>query len=88
MLLSVRGFCHSDLFLQGGFSKMLRNRLSNRTTGIYCLVIGVIIAIAGVYFWTSGHGTRGPVLLVVAVVVLAFGGYAFMASSKKPTSTR
>ena len=67
---------------------MLRNRLSNRTTGIYCLVIGVIIAIAGVFFWVSGHGVRGPVLLVVAVVVLAFGGYAFMASSKKTTSTR
>ena len=74
-------------FFARGFSKMLRNRLSNRNTGIYCLVIGVIIAIAGVFFWVTGHGVRGPILLVVAVVVLAFGGYAFM-SSKKTTSTR
>lgn len=66
---------------------MLRNRLSNRTTSIYCLVVGVIIALAGVFFWVSGHGVRGPVLLVVGVVILAFGGYAFMASSKKATGT-
>ncbi len=67
---------------------MLRNRFHNRTTGIYCLVIGVIVAIAGVYFWASGHSARGPVLLVVAVVVLAVGVYALITSSKKATTPR
>jgi hypothetical protein len=64
------------------------NNLLNKNTGIGGLVLGLIIAIAGAYFWVSGHGLRGPVLLVVGVVMLAFGGYAFMASSKKTTSTR
>ena len=86
MLLTVRGFCHSDLFLPGGFSKL--NKLLNKNTGIGGLVLGLILALAGVYFWASGHGLRGPVLLVVGVVMLAVGGYAFMASSKKATSTR
>ena len=64
------------------------NNLLNKNTGIGGLVLGLIIALAGVYFLVSGHGVRGPVLLVVGVVMLAFGGYAFMASSKKTTSTR
>ena len=64
------------------------NNLLNKNAGIGFLVLGLIIALAGAYFWASGHGVRGPVLVVVGVVMLAFGGYAFMASSKKTTSTR
>lgn len=64
------------------------NNLLNKNAGIGFLVLGLIIALAGAYFWASGYGVRGPVLVVVGVVMLAFGGYAFMASSKKTTSTR
>ncbi len=64
------------------------SNLLDKNAGIVFLVVGLVIAIAGAYFWASGHGVRGPVLLVVGVVMLAFGVYAFMASSKKGTSTR
>jgi len=64
------------------------SNLLNRNAGIGSLVLGLIVAIAGVYFWVSGHGLRGPVLLVVGVVLLAFGVYAFMASSKKASGSQ
>lgn len=56
--------------------------LLNRTTGIIGTILGLILAIVGVYFWATGHPRRGPVLLAVGVVILAFGAYAYMTSAK------
>jgi uncharacterized protein YacL len=55
----------------------------NKTTGMAGLVIGLILAIVGAITWFGlNHHKLGPGLLVLGVIVLAVGGYAFMASGK------
>ncbi|GEM_PF-1525926 len=59
--------------------------LLNRTTGIIGTVLGLIVAIVGIYFWffaRAHHPVRGPVLLVVGILILAFGAWAYMTSIK------
>jgi uncharacterized membrane protein YccC len=55
----------------------------NRTSGIIGTVVGLILAILGAFTWFSlGHHKLGPGLLVVGIIVLAFGIYAYMTSVK------
>lgn len=55
----------------------------NRTSGIIGTVVGLILAIIGAFTWFSlGHHKLGPGLLVVGIIILAFGIYAYMTSMK------
>lgn len=55
----------------------------NRTSGIIGTVVGLILAILGAFTWFSlGHHKLGPALLVVGIIVLVFGIYAYMTSVK------
>lgn len=55
----------------------------NRTSGIIGTVVGLILAIVGAFTWFSlGHHKLGPGLLVLGIIVLAFGIYAYMTSMK------
>lgn len=55
----------------------------NRTNGIIGTVVGLILAILGAFTWFSlGHHKLGPALLVVGIIVLVFGIYAYMTSVK------
>ncbi len=57
----------------------------NRTTGIIGTILGLILAILGIYLWflsTPVHHKLGPGFLVVGIIILAFGAYAYMSSAK------
>ncbi len=55
----------------------------NKTTGMAGLVIGLVLAIVGGITWFGLHHHKlGPGLLVLGVVVLAVGAYAYMTSAK------
>lgn len=58
--------------------------LLNRTTGIIGTVLGLILAILGGYLWfgPTTHHKLGPGFLVVGIIILAFGAYAYMTSAK------
>jgi flagellar basal body-associated protein FliL len=54
-----------------------------KMNGLIGTVIGLILAIVGAFFWFSlGHHKLGPGLLVIGILILAFGIYAYMAGSK------
>ena len=55
----------------------------NRTSGIIGTVVGLILAIVGAFtLFSLGHHKIGAGLLVVGVIVLVFGIYAYMTSVK------
>jgi uncharacterized membrane protein len=59
--------------------------MRNRVTGIIGTVLGLILAIAGIYFWfisNPAHHKVGPAALVVGIILLAFGAWAYMGSAK------
>ena len=59
------------------------SNLLNRTNGIIGTVVGLILAIVGIYFFAAGsHHKIGLGLLVVGIIVLAFGVYAYMTSMR------
>ena len=59
------------------------SNLLNRTNGIIGTVVGLILAIIGAFTWFAlGHHKLGPAILVVGVIILAFGVYAYMTSAK------
>ena len=58
-------------------------RLLTRTNGLIGTVVGLILALVGVVSLLAlGHHKIGIGLIVVGVLVLAAGAYAFMTSSK------
>ena len=60
----------------------------NKTTGMAGLVIGLILAAAGAFTWFGlNHHKLGPGLLVLGVVVLAVGVYAYM-TTNNPSGAR
>ena len=63
------------------------SNLLNRTNGIIGTVVGLILAIVGVFSFASlGHHKIGIGLLVVGIIVLAFGIYAYMTSMRAKSS--
>ena len=59
--------------------------MRSRATGIIGTVLGLILAILGVYLWflsTPVHHKLGPGFLVVGIILLAFGTWAYMGSAK------
>jgi len=57
----------------------------SRTTGIIGTVLGLILAILGIYLWFISavpHHKLGPGFLVLGIILLAFGAYAYMTSAK------
>lgn len=55
----------------------------NRTTGIIGTALGLILAIIGAFAWFGlQHHKIGPGLLVLGIIILAFGAYAYMTSAK------
>ena len=62
-------------------------RLLTRTNGLIGTVVGLILALVGVVALVAlGHHKAGIGLLVVGVILLGVGVYAFM-TSPKATST-
>lgn len=56
-----------------------------RITGIIGTALGLILAIFGVYLWFISnpvHHKLGPGMLVVGVVLLAVGAFAYTRSAK------
>jgi uncharacterized membrane protein YczE len=59
--------------------------MRSRATGIIGTVLGLILAILGIFLWflsTPVHHKLGPAFLVVGVILLAFGTWAYMGSTK------
>jgi uncharacterized membrane protein YccC len=59
--------------------------MRSRLTGIIGTVLGLILAILGVYLWfisSSPHHKLGPAFLVVGIILLAFGAWAYMGSTR------
>jgi protein-S-isoprenylcysteine O-methyltransferase Ste14 len=59
--------------------------MRSRVTGIIGTVLGLILAILGVFLWflsTPVHHKLGPGFLVVGIILLAFGAWAYRGSAK------
>ncbi len=59
--------------------------MRSRLTGIIGSVLGLILAILGVYLWfisSVPHHKLGPIFLVVGIILLAFGAWAYMGSAR------
>ena len=53
-----------------------------RLLGIIGSALGLILAILGVYFLISSGGTLSIVVLVVGILILALGGWAYRGSAR------
>ncbi|HEY7347381.1 MAG TPA: hypothetical protein VH599_03610 [Ktedonobacterales bacterium] len=53
-----------------------------RATGIIGTVLGLILAIIGVYLLISAGGVFSIIVLVVGVVLLVLGAFAYRGSAK------
>jgi hypothetical protein len=54
-----------------------------KTNGMIGALLGIIVALVGVVFWVAtSHHKTGIGLLVIGVLLLAVGGYAYMAGGK------
>ena len=63
--------------------------MRNRVTGIIGTVLGLILAIFGVYLWFISavpHHKLGPIFLVVGIILLAFGAWAYVGSARAKTA--
>ena len=59
-------------------------KLLTKTNGMIGALLGIILAIVGVVLWVAtSHHKTGIGLLVIGVIVLAVGGYAYMAAGRK-----
>jgi hypothetical protein len=57
--------------------------MRSRATGLIGSALGLILAIIGGYVWFGlSHHKLGPGLLVVGIILLAFGAWAYMGSAK------
>ncbi|HLV99801.1 MAG TPA: hypothetical protein VKT82_14110 [Ktedonobacterales bacterium] len=59
--------------------------MRSRLVGIIGTVLGLILAILGVYLWfisSVPHHKLGPAFLVVGVILLAFGAWAYVGSAR------
>ncbi len=60
--------------------------MRNRITGIIGTVLGLILAFLGIYLWffaTPHHFTKlGPGFLVLGIILLAVGAWAYLGSAK------
>lgn len=54
-----------------------------KINGMIGAALGVIVALVGVVFWvTTSHHKIGIGLLVIGLIILAAGGYAYMTAGK------
>lgn len=54
-----------------------------KTNGMIGALVGLLVALAGVVVWVSTvHHKTGLGLLVIGIIILAAGGYAYMAAGK------
>jgi len=60
-----------------------------KMNGMIGTIVGIILAIVGVLTsFLLGHHKIGAGLLVIGVLILAFGIYAYMAGSKTTSAAR
>ena len=68
--------------LSEGNGDML-NKLLTKTNGMIGALLGIIVAIVGVIVWVAtSHHKTGIGLLVIGIIILAVGGYAYMTAGK------
>ena len=68
--------------LSEGNVDMLTKYLT-KTNGMIGALLGLIIALVGVVLWVAtSHHKTGIGLLVIGIIVLAVGGYAYMTAGK------
>jgi cbb3-type cytochrome oxidase subunit 3 len=59
------------------------NKFLTKTNGMIGALLGILLALVGVVFWVAtSHHKTGLGLLVLGVILLAVGGYAYMAGGK------
>jgi len=57
--------------------------MRSRATGLIGSALGLILAIIGGYVWFGlSHHKLGPAILVVGIILLAFGAWSYMGSTK------
>ena len=59
------------------------NKLLTKTNGMIGALLGIIVAIVGVILWVAtSHHKTGIGLLVIGIIILAVGAYAYLAAGK------
>lgn len=57
--------------------------MRSRTLGLIGSALGLILAIIGGFVWFGlSHHKLGPGILVVGIIILAFGAWSYMGSAK------
>ena len=57
--------------------------MRSRALGLISSALGLILALIGGFVWFSlNHHKLGPGILVVGIILLAFGAWAYMGSTK------
>lgn len=59
------------------------DKFLTKTNGMIGALLGIVVALVGVVFWVAtSHHKTGIGLLVIGVILLAVGGYAYLAAGK------
>jgi hypothetical protein len=59
------------------------NKILTKTNGMIGSLLGILVALVGIVFWmATSHHKTGIGLLVIGVLLLAVGGYAYMTAGK------
>jgi predicted histidine transporter YuiF (NhaC family) len=68
-----------------GGKRLMLAKLLTKTNGMIGALVGLIVAVVGlVVKFTTVHQKTGWGLLVIGIVLLVIGGYAYLTTSKTP----
>lgn len=57
--------------------------MRSRAVGLVGSALGLILAIIGAFVWFGlSHHKLGPGILVIGIIILAFGAWSYMGSTK------